>query len=374
MSKHTYIPDNLPLPLEKLELASLIRDISDANSALSTYDGVLRAIPNPRVLLSTLIDQEADLSSRIEGTQASYKDVLDKEAGKLPATTRQENDIQEIINYRMAMITAQEYLEEGRRLSLSLIIELHQQLLTSVRGQGKSPGEFRKEQNWIGTEGSTIENAIFVPPSPIVLSTALENWEQYISYDEVDPIVQAAILHAQFELIHPFKDGNGRIGRLLIPLTLYKKNRFNTPKFYLSEVLESKRGEYYERLNNISSHRDWNGWIKFFLQAVNSQAKSNIIKVEAILELHNEMKKEIVAATNSPYSSALTDFIFIRPIFNSGHVQSYITEQHGSSVGRTTIHTNLNKLIDAKILRISRKGSGSAPSIYSFDQLLKIIK
>lgn len=374
MSKHTYIPDNLPLPLEKLELTSLIRDISDANSALSTYDGILRAIPNPRVLLSTLIDQEADLSSRIEGTQASYKDVLDKEAGKLPATTRQENDIQEIINYRMAMITAQEYLEEGRRLSLSLILELHQQLLTSVRGQDKSPGEFRKEQNWIGTEGSTIENAIFVPPSPIVLSTALENWEQYISYDEVDPIVQAAILHAQFELIHPFKDGNGRIGRLLIPLTLYKKNRLNTPNFYLSEVLESKRGEYYERLNNISSHRDWNGWIKFFLQAVNSQAKSNIIKVEAILELHNEMKKEIVAATNSPYSSALTDFIFIRPIFNSGHVQSYITEQHGSSVGRTTIHTNLNKLIDAKILRISRKGSGSAPSIYSFDQLLKIIK
>lgn len=223
MSKHTYIPDNLPLPLEKLELTSLIRDISDANSALSTYDGILRAIPNPRVLLSTLIDQEADLSSRIEGTQASYKDVLDKEAGKLPATTRQENDIQEIINYRMAMITAQEYLEEGRRLSLSLILELHQQLLTSVRGQDKSPGEFRKEQNWIGTEGSTIENAIFVPPSPIVLSTALENWEQYISYDEVDPIVQAAILHAQFELIHPFKDGNGRIGRLLIPLTLYKK-------------------------------------------------------------------------------------------------------------------------------------------------------
>ncbi|HZJ96808.1 MAG TPA: Fic/DOC family N-terminal domain-containing protein [Oligella sp.] len=374
MSKQTYIPDNLPLPLEKLELTSLIRDISNANSALSTYDGILRAIPNPRVLLSTLIDQEADLSSRIEGTQASYKDVLDQEAGKPPATSRQENDIKEIINYRTAMITAQAYLEEGRRLSLSLILELHQQLLTSVRGQDKSPGEFRKEQNWIGTEGSTIDNAIFVPPSPIVLSTALENWEQYISYDEVDPIVQTAILHAQFELIHPFKDGNGRIGRLLIPLTLYKKNRLNTPNFYLSEVLESKRGEYYERLNNISSHRDWNGWIKFFLQAVNSQAKSNIIKVEAILELHNEMKKEIVAATNSPYSSALTDFIFIRPIFNSGHVQSYITEQHGSSVGRTTIHTNLNKLIDAKILRITRKGSGSAPSIYSFDQLLKIIK
>lgn len=374
MSKQTYIPDNLPLPLEKLELTSLIRDISNANSALSTYDGILRAIPNPRVLLSTLIDQEADLSSRIEGTQASYKDVLDQEAGKPPATSRQENDIQEIINYRTAMITAQAYLEEGRRLSLSLILELHQQLLTSVRGQDKSPGEFRKEQNWIGTEGLTIDNAIFVPPSPIVLSTALENWEQYISYDEVDPIVQTAILHAQFELIHPFKDGNGRIGRLLIPLTLYKKNRLNTPNFYLSEVLESKRGEYYERLNNVSSHEDWNGWIKFFLQAVNSQAKSNIIKVEAILELHNAMKKEIVAATNSPYSSALTDFIFIRPIFNSSHVQSYITEQHGNSVGRTTINTNLNKLIDAKILRITRKGSGSAPSIYSFDQLLRIVK
>lgn len=374
MSKQAYIPDVLPLPMEKLGLEKLIREISDATSSLSTYDGILRAIPNPRVLLSTLIEQEADLSSRIEGTQASYKDVLDQEAGKLPITSRQENDIQEIINYRMAMITAQDYLEEGRRLSLGLILELHQQLLTSVRGEDKSPGEFRKEQNWIGSEGSTIENAIFVPPSPLLLSTALENWEKYLSYDEVDPIVQTAILHAQFELIHPFKDGNGRIGRLLIPLTLYKKNRLNTPNFYLSEILESKRGEYYERLNKVSSHDDWNGWIKFFLQAVNAQAKSNIVKVEAVLELHNEMKKEIVTATNSPYSSALTDFIFIRPIFNSGHIQSYIAKQHGNTIGRTTINTNLNKLADSNIIRISRKGSGSAPSIYSFDKLLEIVK
>lgn len=374
MTKQPYVPDHLPLPLDVLKVDDLIRDISESNSALATYDGILRAVPNPRILLSTLIQQEADLSSRIEGTQASYKDVLDQEAGKLPTDLRQENDIQEIINYRHAMITAQDYLEEGRSLSLSLVLALHQQLLDSVRGEDKSPGEFRKDQNWIGTARSTIETAIFIPPSPLILTSVLKNWEEYLSYNEVDPIIQTAIIHAQFELIHPFKDGNGRIGRLLIPLTLYRKDRLKTPNFYLSEVLETNRAEYYEKLNNISSKKDWSGWVKFFLQAVKTQAELNIIKVEAILSLYNEIKKEIVLATNSPYSSALIDSIFIRPIFNSGFIQSYISEQHNSNISRATINANLNKLVDANIIRVTRKGSGSAPSVYAFDRLLDIVK
>jgi Fic family protein len=374
MTVKPYIPEQLPLPVEKLNVASLVREISDSNTALATYNGILRAVPNPSILLSTLIQQEADLSSRIEGTQASYKDVLDQEAGKISSDERQENDIQEIINYRHAMINAQESLEAGRNLSLSLILELHQQLLQSVRGANKSPGAFRKTQNWIGRPGSTIENASFVPPSPMVIVTALENWEKYLSHHEIDPIVQTAIMHAQFELIHPFEDGNGRIGRLLIPLTLYKQNRLKTPNFYLSEILEKNRAEYYERLNKISSEGDWYGWVRFFLEAVKTQAELNLTKVESILELYDETKREVVLATASQYSSALIDALFIRPIFNATFVQEYVSEQHKSNVSRATINTNLNKLVEAGILQISRKGSGSAANIYAFQELLDIVQ
>ena len=374
MTVKPYIPEQLPLPVEKLNVASLVREISDSNTALATYNGILRAVPNPSILLSTLIQQEADLSSRIEGTQASYKDVLDQEAGKISSDERQENDIQEIINYRHAMINAQESLEAGRNLSLSLILELHQQLLQSVRGANKSPGAFRKTQNWIGRPGSTIENASFVPPSPMVIVTALENWEKYLSHHEIDPIVQTAIMHAQFELIHPFEDGNGRIGRLLIPLTLYKQNRLKTPNFYLSEILEKNRAEYSERLNKISSEGDWYGWVRFFLEAVKTQAELNLTKVESILELYDETKREVVLATASQYSSALIDALFIRPIFNATFVQEYVSEQHKSNVSRATINTNLNKLVEAGILQISRKGSGSAANIYAFQELLDIVQ
>lgn len=374
MTVKPYIPEQLPLPVEKLNVASLVREISDSNTALATYNGILRAVPNPSILLSTLIQQEADLSSRIEGTQASYKDVLAQEAGKISSDERQENDIQEIINYRLAMTNAQESLEAGRNLSLSLILELHQQLLQSIRGAYKSPGAFRKTQNWLGRPGSTIENASFVPPSPMIIVTALENWEKYLSHHELDPIVQTAIMHAQFELIHPFEDGNGRIGRLLIPLTLYKQNRLKTPNFYLSEVLEKNRAEYYERLNKISSEGDWYGWVRFFLEAVKTQAELNLTKVEYILELYDETKREVVLATASQYSSALIDALFIRPIFNATFVQEYVSEQHKSNVSRATINTNLNKLVEAGILHISRKGSGSAANIYAFQKLLEIVQ
>ena len=374
MGNKPYIPEILPLSENTLGLNQLIREVSDSNSAISTYDGILRAIPNPRILLSTLVQQEADLSSRIEGTQASYKDVLGQEAGKTPEDVRQELDIQEIVNYRKAIIAAQEYLEEGRRLSLSLVLELHQQLLEGVRGRDKSPGKFREDQNWIGTFGSTIENAIFVPPSPLHLQASLANWEEYLSYDEVDPLIQTAIIHAQFELIHPFKDGNGRIGRLLIPLALYKKQRLKTPNFYLSEVLEAHRADYYEGLRRISSEGDWQGWIKFFLGAIKQQANLNIKKVEAILYLYNKMKIEVVQATNSPYSSALIDALFTRPIFNTTFVQNYLSEQHGSVLSRATVGANLKKLVDSNIIVMQRKGSGSAPSIYAFEQLLDIVQ
>ena len=218
-----YIPHSLPLG--DIEWGSLVRLISRANFEIALYDGVLRTMPNATVLLSPMTTQEAVLSSRIEGTQASLREVLEYQAapnvvGDIGSQKRE--DIQEIINYRMAMDEAVVRLDK-RPLSLNLILGIHATLLNSVRGYNKARGQFRTSQNYIGTPGSTIETARFVPPEPMRLMEHLDNFEKYVHFDEEDRLVQLAIIHAQFEIIHPFLDGNGRVGRILVPLFLYEK-------------------------------------------------------------------------------------------------------------------------------------------------------
>ena len=254
-----YLPSCLPIP--NLDVSNIISAIGSANAALARYDGALLALVNPAVMLSPLSSQEAVLSSKIEGTQATVEEVLGHEAGE-EFDQNKQHDIQEILNYRKAMILGTETLsanaDQPLPLRLNLIRSLHQLLMNSVRGQDKTPGEFRKDQNWIGPYGCTIEQATFVPPSPLQLFDHLQAWESYMSEEDIDPIVQTAIVHAQFELLHPFKDGNGRIGRLLIPLFMYSKKILSSPMFYLSAYLESHREEYYARLRAISDQGDWN--------------------------------------------------------------------------------------------------------------------
>ena len=208
-----YVPH--ALPLAGLDLARLIRKIGPANAALARYDGLLQSVVNPGVMLSPLTNREAVLSSKIEGTQATVDEVLEYEAG-MEFEGAKEQDIREIVNYRKALTLATDVLAD-RPLSLALIRSMHAVLMDSVRGEGKSPGQFRVNQNWLGSEGCEIDQATFVPPSPLQLLDHLEAFEHYLATDDVDPLVQVAVVHAQFELIHPFKDGNGRIGRLLIP-------------------------------------------------------------------------------------------------------------------------------------------------------------
>jgi len=211
------------LPLDSIDWGSLVDLIARANAALARYDGMLETMVNPTLLLSPLTTQEAVLSSRIEGTQATLEEVLEFEADPTRKIEPSKYaDIQEIINYSKAMQHAVTLLKT-KALCLNLIKELHAILLDSVRGANKARGEFRRIQNWIGPPGCSIEEATFVPPSPDVLPQALDNWEKYIHYNEKERLVQLAIVKAQFELIHPFLDGNGRIGRMLVPLFLYEK-------------------------------------------------------------------------------------------------------------------------------------------------------
>jgi len=264
-----FVPE--PLPIQNLDWPSLVSILGKANRAVASFGGILYGIPNPDVLLSPLTTQEAVLSSRIEGTQADFEDVLKFEAGEPVAGESRQADIHEIINYRKALRRANDLLKD-KPFCLNTLLELHDILLKDVRGFDKSPGRFRTSQNWIGPNGTPIEQAKFIPPSPAILMEHLYAWEKYYHSDEPDPLVQLAIIHAQFEILHPFKDGNGRIGRMIVPLFLYEKKLLNHPSFYLSAYFDAHLEEYIARLRALGQPGSWDAWVNFFLKAIVAQA------------------------------------------------------------------------------------------------------
>jgi Fic family protein len=356
----------MQLPLDCIDWESHVSLIAQANAALARYDGILEAMVNPALLLSPLTTQEAVLSSRIEGTQATLEEVLEFEADpKRKIEPDKYADIQEIINYRQAMQRAVELLEK-RPISLNLIRELHSILLDSVRGANKARGEFRRIQNWIGPPDCSIEEATFVPPSPDMLPDVLDNWEKYIHFDEKERLVQMAVIKAQFELIHPFIDGNGRIGRMLVPLFLYEKKLLSRPMFYLSAYLERNRELYYHRLNAISEKNDWDGWIQFFLTAITEQAKENTRKARAILELYEEMKQKVPEITRSRYSVQAIDALFVRPLFSTRDFMEL------SKIPKISAFRILNELKTSGIIQILHEGKGSRASIMIFGKVIEI--
>ena len=355
-----YVPQALPPP--NLDLARIIRKVGPANAALARYDGLLQSVINPSVMLSPLTNREAVLSSKIEGTQATVDEVLEYEAGDRlrgregpghPGNRQLPEDARACL--RSAC---------GAAASLSLLRQMHEVLMDSVRGHDKTPGAFRINQNWIGAPGTPIGQATFVPPSPLQLLDHLQAWEAYLSSEDFDVLVQTAVVHAQFELIHPFKDGNGRIGRLLIPLFLFQKRALASPMFYMSEYLEAHRDAYYARLRGISQGGDWNGWIEFFLDAVVEQARGNTARVRAIKDLYENMKGRITEVTRSPYAIAVLDTLFDRPIFQS----SDFVER--SRIPKPTALPVLRKLREAGILHVLREHRGQQPGIFAFRNLL----
>jgi len=354
------------LPLECIDWAAHVPLIGKANVALGRYDGMLQNMLNPGVLLSPLTSQEAVLSSRIEGTQASMEEVLEYEADPSePIEPQKQADIQEILNYRKAMGQAVESLK-NRPLCLNLVKELHATLLDSVRGRNKAPGDFRQVQNFIGPTGCTAETASFIPPSPDKVHEAMGNWEKYLHFEERDRLVQLAVAKAQFELIHPFLDGNGRIGRMLVPLFLFEKGILSSPMFYVSAYFEEHREVYYERLQAVSREDDWNGWIQFFLTAVVEQAQVNTGKAGAILALYQRMKTAIPEVTRSQYAIQAIDALFDRPIFTSTDfiVRAGIPDDSARRILKT--------LKDGGFVADLRPGKGRRAGVLVFPDLIEI--
>jgi Fic family protein len=361
-----YIPKDLPLTNIRWE--DHIPLIGKANAALARYDGILQSIVNPAVLLSPMTTQEAVLSSRIEGTQASLGEVLEFQADPTEKIAPEKAaDIHEIWNYRRAMVFAVEDMK-NRPLCINLVRDLHQILLESVRGKNKAPGEFRRVQNFIGQLGTSIEKATFVPPSPENIMPSMSNWEAYLHTEEKDGLVQLAIMKAQFELIHPFLDGNGRIGRILVPIFLYDKGLLSSPMFYISVYLEKNRPVYFERLNAISKGGDWNGWISFFLRAIMEQAQENSRKAKAILELYNRMKQIVPEITRSQYAVQVIDSMFLQPIFLTTDFMRL------SKIPRDTALRILSALLKKNAITVLREAKGRRAGLWAFMDLLKIVE
>lgn len=363
MTVTPYMPE--PLPPAGIDWECHITQIAAANRVLARYDGILQAIPNPEILLSPLLTQEAVLSSRIEGTQASLEDVLRFEANpREPISDAAREDIQEIINYRKALHAAVDALKT-RQLDVALVCDLHQILLAGSRGMDREPGCIREIQNFIGRD-TNIEHAVFVPPEPEQIPGALEDWAVYLQHEEKDVLVQLSVLKAQFELIHPFCDGNGRIGRMLVPLILYEKRLITSPMFYISAYLERHRPEYYARLLAVSQERDWNGWIAFFLHAIEAQAEENGRKAKAILALYDEMKQTVPEITRSQYAIAAIDAIFQTPIFSSSEFYDM------SGMPRRAAERILQQLREFDVIAVLAEGGGRRPTTYVFSHLIAI--
>lgn len=352
-------------PPPTLDWPRLIPLIGPAAAAIARYDGMLTAVPNPTVLLAPLTTQEAVMSSRIEGTEATMEEVLEFEAGQGAPSPERRNDIQEVLNYRAAMREAERLLGT-LPLSQRVVKEAHRVLLSGVRGQNKAPGEYRRIPNWIGPPDGTIGDARFVPIGADRLPDAMSEWERYAHSDAPDRLVQLAILHAEFEALHPFLDGNGRLGRMLVPLFLWQTGLIQRPMFYISAYFEARREAYYEGLLAVSRDDDWTGWCGFFLEALREQAEVNLTRSQAILELYEGMKREVAEMTRSRYAIHALDWIFGRPVFRSTDFIS------GAGIPAPTARRFLGVLRDGDILKVVVVGRGRRPAVLTFSALLDI--
>jgi Fic family protein len=331
-----------PLPPGIGWSAELANRLSAADHALGVLAGAGQTLPNPHLLARTLMRREAVLSSRIEGTQASLSELVLFEAG---GGRDDQGDVREVHNYVQALDHA---LAPDRRLPLSLRLlrETHATLRTDVRGDYAAPGEFRRSQNWIGRPGCTLDEATYVPPPPERLWECLDPLEKYLhAQRDLPPLLAIACLHYQFEAIHPFIDGNGRVGRLLVVLLLVEWGLLPAPLLDLSAYLEPRREEYYARLFAVSIDGDWDGWLTFFLGVVEHQARDAVIRAQRLRVLRDDYRARVATARSSGLLGVLVDAVFDTPALTIPQARALLGVTHRAAA------QNIAKLVDAGILR-----------------------
>lgn len=359
----SFRPSLLPL-VSLLEMTDdILKELIEANRQIAILDSLSSRIPNVNLFISMYVRKEALLSSQIEGTQCTLEDILNPFID-----TNTNQDVGDVINY----ISATEYaLKRLKSLPLCnrLIKEIHGVLLQGVRGQEKSPGEFRYSQNWIGGQGSTLKNARYVPPNPLDMNIAMENLEKYINSEEtIDPLLQIALIHYQFETIHPFLDGNGRIGRLLITLFLIERKVISTPTLYISYYLKINRIEYYDRMSQVRNTGNYEQWVLFFLNAISQSAKDAISTIDELASLHEKNIKifDKFPKRQREYILKVFNYLESNPIIEIGKTAKAL------NISYNTVSKVINILIDVEIIEQSYKVGRT--KIYSYKDYLNILR
>lgn len=353
------LPPNPPIALS----GELVAKLVDANKKLAALDGLSARIPNMDLFVSMYVRKEALLSSQIEGTQCTLDDILN------PLIEENTNrNVSDVVNYIKATEFALNRLH-SLPLCNRLIKETHAVLMEGVRGQEKSPGEFRYSQNWIGGQGSTIRNARYIPPNPEDMQTAMSDLEKYMNGDDsLDPLIQAALIHYQFETTHPFLDGNGRVGRLLITLFLMEKGILSHPALYISYFLKMNRIEYYDRMMQVRKTGDYEQWVMFFLQALSDSAGDAIQTIDALTALHNQSVAKLGTFSKRQQTNLLKLFAYIEtnPIIDIQKTAAAL------GLSYNTVSKMVTILVDEGILWQTDK-AGKA-KIYSYADYLDILR
>ena len=362
MAYKSFAPNPLP-PKPELEIDSDLLDLLiESSRKLAELDGVAKRIPNINLFVSMYVRKEALMSSQIEGTQATLEDVFDP-----LLDTNTNRDVADVVNYIKATVYAVDRLKT-LPLCNRLLRETHAVLMENVRGQEKNPGEFRTSQNWIGGQGSTIKNSRYIPPCPEDMDNAISKLEKYINgNDTYDVLIQAALIHYQFETIHPFLDGNGRIGRLLITLYLIEKGALSAPALYISYFLKKNRVEYYDRMSEVRTKGNYEQWVRFFLQAIKECAEDGILTIDKLDELHKK-NLTIINSMGGRVKNTLLMFNYIEtnPIIDIRKTSQAL------GVAYNTIATQVKRLIDAGIL--IQTDSASRNRTFSYKEYLDILR
>ncbi|MDZ7772863.1 MAG: Fic family protein [Balneolaceae bacterium] len=349
------------LPPEE-EFTPPLNYITDAYHAVGELKGrMFRDVINPHLIVAPLLNKEAVVSSKIEGTQTTVREVLKYEASK----PKQENpEILEVLNYRKAIYESVEYLEK-KPSGENLIRMLHKILLSSVRGKERDPGNYRRGPVHLGKPGSPVEEAVYIPPGPEEIEGLMKNWVEFVHEHEMDLLIKVAVSHYQFEAIHPFLDGNGRVGRLLVPIVLFEQNLISYPYFYISEYFEKHRSDYYEALRGVDRDGNWEMWIRFFLVGVRETAIQMQAKVVRMYDLYGTTKEKLLEM-NSQYAQLLLDLLFEKPIIASKEIHERLSQPSSQ-----TLYNLMDKFEEAGI--ITEITGNKRNKMYAFGELLDII-
>ncbi len=354
-------------PPRDLDLAALLNPLTQTVASLTRFDTMLRGLPNSELLLAPLRAKDAVVSSRMEGTISTLEEVLrleaDADATGLPSDAR--DDTREVALYARALKQAEAQLRDGYDLSEHLIRTAHKTLLVAGRGADKTPGDYKTQQNYIGDRRRRkIE---FIPISPEALPPAMANLVAYMRDPSSQPVLRTAIAHAEFEALHPFEDGNGRVGRILIPLMLWKGGVLGAPHFFVSDYFEDHKDEYVHRLRQVSAEGDWTGWSLFFLNALEAQAQRNIDVVGRIGALYQETREHLRDALRSRWSVEALNFIFANPVFRNNR----FTREAG--IPKETANALTNAMVASGILEVWIPPAGRAAGLYAFPRLMDIL-